>query len=104
MENYIHSISIYPNGLDESGQYTKPAKIFFSSREEKEKYIRREFSFSLKEWKICESSFPMKNIIKAREILLKKRVRFALSMNYGPEPNDKNVWTRNNTNDDNDIA
>ena len=99
----LYSVSIYPDGLTEDNEYTAPSKIFFESKEEKDKYIKLENRYCYKQIVEHAGAFPMKARYSAKRALEKRRVEFAGAVNYAPSNGNKRVWIKTNP-DSNDIA
>jgi hypothetical protein len=84
-ETIDFSISIFPK--------EREAKVLFSSKEEKEDYV-------LKEWNYCRKSrneyvtCPVSKIKESKKEYEDQKVLFAKKMGYGPQKNNINVWVK----------
>lgn len=91
--NPIHCVRIYIGGPKNE---TAVAKVLFSDKDSKQKYIKAEYKFC----KDAEDAYLAARFINQREKtkaeLYAKRVTFAKQQNYVPKRGNKLVWIQEN--------
>jgi hypothetical protein len=80
-----YSIPIYPK--------ERETKLIFSSLDEKNSYLRKEWNYCLKVRNDYVTS-PSSKIKECKKAYDEKRVLFATKMGYGPKKHDVNKWVK----------
>jgi hypothetical protein len=70
-------LKVFPNGVDEDGNYTDPVWLNFDSLEQKEKYLINEYKFCKREEESHLNAIYRKDRIRTKNDLMIKRVAFA---------------------------
>lgn len=84
-------VKIYPHGVDRDGNYTNPVRLIFNSVEERDKYVRKEYSYCKTEEDAFLSAIFRADRIRCKNNLMLKRAEFAkLSGFLGAD----NRWTK----------
>lgn len=87
------SVSIYPGGHGFKQGDEPPARIYFSSNEEKEAYVAEEQKFCAVAAAEFNGALSNAERTSKRIELLKRRSFFASKKGYAPTMADKSVWT-----------
>lgn len=85
----VPRVRIFPNGPKGDAVY-----LLFLTKEQKEKYIRDEYTFCFEAERNHNAAMTTNSRNKTKEALYAKRVDYAKSCGFAPKVGEVNIWVK----------